>query len=235
MKYNLNRKSAAKPLLSEEGSTTIPKGSTGVKSGKRLVYRNVIYKITNLINGKFYIGSASYYNKRIGTHINLLQNNKHKNPYLQNSWSKYGRKCFSFEIIEHVDSQAKLLEKEQYWLDLTKCYDRNIGYNISKMAGSNLGNKMSEEAKKKIGDFWRGRKFDQRRIDNVRKARTEAQGKAILVYDKNFNLLYEYCSISETSRQCGVSVSAISKQCSKFKGSKISKNSKFIFRYKDIV
>lgn len=231
-----NRQSAAKPLSSqgeyEERSTTIPKGSTGRNTGKQPVYLNVIYKITNLVNNKFYIGSASYYDKRKGTHISRLNKQTHKNPHLQNAWNKYGRNNFVFEIIEQVSSQRKLLEREQYWLDLTKCYDRNIGYNISKIAGSNLGNKLSEEAKRKIGDFWRGKKFSQERINNIREQRTLEQGKAVNVYDNDMNLLYTFPSISETSRQLGVSIACVSKQCSKgFNTKKV----KYRFRYKDIV
>lgn len=83
-----NGQSAAKPLLNGEGSTTIPEGSTLKVEGKRPVYlreRYVIYKILNVITNKFYIGSASYYDKRIGTHVSKLRRNKHWNMYLQSA------------------------------------------------------------------------------------------------------------------------------------------------------
>lgn len=75
-----NGQSAAKPLLNGEGSTTIPEGSTLENEGKRPVYlkeRYVVYKITNNATGKFYIGSASYYDKRIGTHVSRLRRGTH--------------------------------------------------------------------------------------------------------------------------------------------------------------
>jgi len=76
-----NRQSAAKPLSNGEGSTTIPEGSTLTTSKrKRPVYlkeRYVIYKINNDVTGKFYIGSASYYDKRIGTHVSKLRKSTH--------------------------------------------------------------------------------------------------------------------------------------------------------------
>ena len=84
----LNRQSAAKPLSDGEGSTTIPEGSTLNNEGKRPVYlkeRYVVYKILNKTTSKFYIGSASYYDKRLGTHVSLLRRQKHWNPYMQSA------------------------------------------------------------------------------------------------------------------------------------------------------
>lgn len=236
-----NGQSAAKPLNLErngEGSTTILKRSTGLKSGKQVVYhriRNVVYKITNLKNGKIYVGSASYYDKRIGTHISRLRRNKHDNRYLQSTFNKYGESVLSFEILE-VCNQDNLLEKEQFWIDSTNCTDRKIGYNLCKFAHSKKGLPMPESAKKAIGDFFRGKKHSTERKNRTRRERTLAQGKSVFVYDKEMNFLNEYPSISETSRVLNVSISAISKQCSNSKPAlKKSKNSKYVFRYKDIV
>jgi hypothetical protein len=236
-----NGQSAAKPLnvdnTKEEGSTTIPQGSTGSNSGKWQLYtkiRHVIYKITCSGDNKFYIGSATYYAKRMDKHFWGLKNNKHVNPYMQNAYNKYGANSFSCEILEYC-TMDNLIEREQYWLDLTQCYDRTVGFNISKIAESKRGTKMPESAKIAIGNFWRGKKFSQERINNIRLARTREQGKTILCYDKDMNLVGEFVSISETARQLNVSISAISKQCSRKNGFKKSKNSNFIFRYKDIV
>lgn len=235
-----NRQSAAKSLninkIYEKSSTTILKGSTGVKTGKRPIYlkiRNVIYKITNIVNDKFYIGSASFYDKRIGTHISLLRKGEHDNIYLQSAFNKYGESNFRFEIIEAVDCKENLLNREQYWLDITKCYNRAIGYNLCRNAFSRIGQKMSPAARKKIGDFWRGKKFSKKRIMALIERATISQGKKILVYNKDFNLIHEFPSISQASRKLKISIAAISKQCSNLKGN--IKPRKYIFRYKDIV
>jgi hypothetical protein len=222
-----------------ESSTTISKESTGIKNtGKRPIYliRNVIYKIINNIDSKIYVGSAVYYSKRIDLHLYRLRRNKHHSSYLQNSFNKYGESNFKFEIIEEVDCKENLIKREQYYLDLYKPYDREFGYNMNKKAESRIGGKMPESAKIKIGNFWRGKKFSEQRVLNIRKARTETQGKAILVYDNNFNLIYEYPSISETSRQLKVSIATISKQCSKNRNkTRQRKDSLYNFKYKDIV
>jgi hypothetical protein len=223
-----------------EGSTTIPKGSTGTNcTGKRPVYlrkRNVIYRITNTVTGKFYIGSASWYDKRIGTHVARLRRNQHDNPHLQAAWNKYGEGSFSFEIVEEIKNESDLVEREQYWIINSGCLDPNIGYNINPIAGTTKGRRMPEDAKRKIGDFWRGKRFDSERIGRLRRDRTIAQGRSVYVYDKSMNLLHEFSSMSDCARKLGISISTISIQCSKRSGNiRAKKDSLYIFRYKDIV
>jgi len=43
-----------------------------------------IYKITNLKNGKVYIGSSKNIKRRLIEHKSRLKNNKHINKYFQN-------------------------------------------------------------------------------------------------------------------------------------------------------
>ena len=101
-----------------------------------------IYKITNVKNKKFYIGSAKNLYKRANWHINDLVKNKHKNPHLQNSYNKYGN-VFTFEIIK-LCNDNDLFEIEQYYLDTL-----NPEYNINKSATGRKG-PLREETKQKI-------------------------------------------------------------------------------------
>jgi len=132
-----------------------------------------IYKITNTVNGKIYIGCGANVARRWREHKSDLNLKRHNNCRLQNAWNKYWNVSFKFEVIEYCEKE-KLLEREQYWLDITKCYDRNIGYNIASVAGRNSGHKLSDEAKlkmsiaaknrstehkQKIGDGNRGKKI----------------------------------------------------------------------------
>ena len=48
-----------------------------------------IYRIRNLTNNKFYIGSAINLNKRKNQHFHYLRNNKHHNKPLQNSFLSF--------------------------------------------------------------------------------------------------------------------------------------------------
>ena len=90
-----------------------------------------IYKITNTINGKFYIGSSKNIENRWDVHKQHLRGKYHINPKLQHAWDFYGEDCFNFDVIEETPADEKLLfEREQHHLDLWKPYERKIGYNI---------------------------------------------------------------------------------------------------------
>lgn len=108
-----------------------------------------IYKILNKVNGKFYIGSAVNLSKCWREHQHHLNNGTHKNVHLQSAWNTYWDTSFEFIIIE-VCEKEKLLGREQYWIDTTKCCDRKIGYNLNLVAGNMLGFKHSEETKLKF-------------------------------------------------------------------------------------
>jgi len=116
-----------------------------------------IYKITNKVNGKIYIGSAYNLRNRIYTHKSRLRRGIHKNKHLQNAFNFYGEAKFVFEILEVVEDKKIILEREQFYLDLYVAYDTAIGYNIAKVAGNTAGvkpnattrRKMSEAAKKR--------------------------------------------------------------------------------------
>lgn len=123
-----------------------------------------IYKILNKINSKFYIGSAIDFTLRWAQHKYLLRLNEHDSSLLQNAWNKYGEENFEFIILERC-SIEDTLKREQHWLDETKCYDREIGYNFRKNAHSNLGAKWTQEHKDKISKSKKGRIPSQNEID----------------------------------------------------------------------
>lgn len=78
-----------------------------------------IYKITNLINDKFYIGASVDINMRYGTHMGRDAKKYSKVHEFYSDILKYGRENFKLEILE-VCSRDKLLKKEQYHFDLLK-------------------------------------------------------------------------------------------------------------------
>ena len=130
-----------------------------------------IYKIINLVDGKLYIGSSVRLRQRKHHHFSDLGKDKHSNNHLQNAYNKYGKDNFKWEVIEYVEFNEEkavlkinLLEREQYYLDLFKCYDDSLGYNILAIAGSRLGDRHTKETKKRIGDFNRGKKRTEEQI-----------------------------------------------------------------------
>lgn len=119
-----------------------------------------IYQILNTINGKFYLGSAVNFKNRWSNHKWYFANKNHPNRYFQSAWNKYGADNFKFRILQLVEDISKLREIEQNWLDWTQCYERTIGYNLYKIAGSPLGYKPSKETIEKRAAKLRGVKRD---------------------------------------------------------------------------
>ena len=87
-----------------------------------------VYKITNIVNDKFYIGSSKDVKSRWKQHRDKLRENRHGNAHLQNAWNKYGEENFLFEVIEECEPVVQF-EREQYYLNILNPFgDR--GYNI---------------------------------------------------------------------------------------------------------
>jgi group I intron endonuclease len=118
--------------------------------------RSGIYKIINMVNGKFYIGSAVNFQRRFYIHKNQLNLQKHRNSKLQRAWNKYGGAAFEFVAVEEVLNREQLIATEQSWLDLLRP-DLN-GYNICKVATSRLGVKASEETKSRMRNAQLGKR-----------------------------------------------------------------------------
>lgn len=111
---------------------------------ERYKYAIGVYKIINLINGKFYIGSTSreFYG-RYKQHVNTFKNNKNYCKKLNNAFKKYGIENFEFTLLE-ITTKENVISTEQKYLDL------GFDYNICLKANSKLGCKHSEETKNKL-------------------------------------------------------------------------------------
>jgi len=79
----------------------------------------IIYKTTNLVNGKFYIGKDEKNNP------NYLGSGK----ILKIAIKKYGTENFKKEILEECNNKKELNEKEKYWI--TTLSATTLGYNIA--------------------------------------------------------------------------------------------------------
>lgn len=165
-----------------------------------------IYKITNIINSKIYIGSAVNIDNRIKQHKHLLKNNKHFNSHLQTSYNKYGVSNFIYEIIEVVDIN-NLIEREQYWIKQLNVNDNKIGYNKRRIATSNLGIKYSDDAKEKLRISHLGHK----RNANTQMKISESQYIKICqltidgIYLKTFNSLQDAANSLGVNYTSGIS------------------------------
>jgi group I intron endonuclease len=88
-----------------------------------------IYKITNLVNNKCYIGQAVDYQKRFQDHKSALRNGHHDNYHLQNAWDKYHEDSFEFSVLEYAENYN---EREIFYITLYDATNEDYGYNFLK-------------------------------------------------------------------------------------------------------
>lgn len=120
-----------------------------------------VYTIGFLNTDKKYVGSTKNFAHRRSSHLSCLKNNKHSNSYLQNAFNKYGVEYITFTVLEHTLSDKKTLqEREQSWLDELKTYNRDTGFNLSKIAHLPTGSGNSDENKRRNqSKFMKGKQY----------------------------------------------------------------------------
>ena len=113
-----------------------------------------VYKIRNLTNDRFYIGSTVCFWTRWRSHRNALKGNYHANCFLLADYQKDKKAIFVFELIEEV-SINDLLKAEQKYLNQ---HFNNVNcYNLCQVAGNTLGRKFSSETKAKMSTHRKGK------------------------------------------------------------------------------
>lgn len=135
-----------------------------IMSQAKLFMSYIIYKITNLINNKIYIGQTVHtLQERWMGHVWDAKNKSYTNRPLLNAILKYGEDNFTIEPVEECYSKEELDAREIYWIDKLNTRDRNIGYNVSKggdrgAGGPNFkGHHHSEETRKKMSESRKGK------------------------------------------------------------------------------
>ena len=92
--------------------------------------RGFIYKITNTINGKSYIGQTiQNVKERFYQHCATKCSKAVSNMAIHRAIKKYGKSNFTVEVIEEIDS-TNLNDRERYWIKYYNSY--NNGYNSTK-------------------------------------------------------------------------------------------------------
>ncbi len=92
----------------------------------------VIYKITNKINGKMYIGiTTKPVGLRISSYKSATKSEKRTKHRVVMAMKKYGFENFVFEAIDVATSKEELKQKEIHYIALFNSTNVNIGYNVS--------------------------------------------------------------------------------------------------------
>lgn len=115
-------------------------------------FYGVIYKVTNLVNGKIYIGQTKQdFYKRKRYHLFCLRNGCQFVFY--RAMRKYGLDNFEWEIIDEAHNEKDIIQKEIYWIDFYKSYiyaENSNGYNMTIGGEGTKGRIVSDETRKRL-------------------------------------------------------------------------------------
>jgi len=123
---------------------------------KNITKNSGIYKLTNTINGKIYIGKAKSVYARIASHKCAKSN-----TYIHHAIRKHKWENFEIEILHEFNISVDkfiLLALEVAFIDFYNSIDKNIGYNLTLFGSDTTGFKFSEESKLKISNSLKGKR-----------------------------------------------------------------------------
>jgi len=133
----------------------------------------IIYKATNVINNKVYIGQTI---KSLEQRKHRHESGKHELFIFQRAIQKYGKENFDWEILDVFYSKEDAKEKEQLYIWLNNSWeDRSKGYNLTR--GGEWGDTISHHPHKK--------EIIERQVQTAFKNNSYKRGKDNSRYGKN--------------------------------------------------
>lgn len=180
----------------------------------------LIYKITNNINGKIYIGQTTRtLSKRIIGYKHEARYKPDSRP-ITRAMNKYGFENFTFEVLEdNIESITTLNKRERYYIETLQSMVGKNGYNVE-LGGNGVG-KHSEETKRKISEAQRGE------LNHMWGAFGAASPSSKRVIDLTTGTTYG--AAMEAARVLGLNFSHICAVCRGTRGSTGNR----VFRYLD--
>lgn len=199
--------------------------------------KTIIYKITNLNNNKVYIGQTSRnIEDRWKGHLRhaFLSNRPNDlNTKLYIMMRNEGINHLKIEEIETIiGTRYEGDQAETKWISEYDSTNPEKGYNTDKG-----GHVISEKCRKARINQMIGSKLKDKQLEVVRENGMK-MAKAVCQYDKNMNLIGEYPSIIEASRQTGCDRRTIQRQLKGESGigtPRSISNLKYIWMYKESV
>jgi len=115
----------------------------------------IIYKATNKINGKIYIGqTVKSLDKRMKRHI---RDTKRLNTYFSRALKKYGKENFEWKIIVECNSLEELNKTEVEMIEKCNTFESENGYNTTSGGEKVRGFKISKKVRKEMSEKRKGK------------------------------------------------------------------------------
>lgn len=151
-----------------------------------------IYKITNKINGKFYIGLSVDIKRRFNEHKSPCRFQKIKTP-IARAIKKYGLANFSFDILELVECKSKLCEREVFWISKMK-----PEYNLTSGGDGVRDYVVSEDVKEILRDYGKKQWNSLTKVEKQKRILNNLKGqpKGHIVSESTRNKLRE-CNLGK--------------------------------------
>lgn len=128
-----------------------------------------VYVIKNIANSKCYVGSSIDCRSRRKDHLFRLRKGSHHNKEMQKEFRQFGENAYQFSVLEKVENEEKLIELEQYYIDLMQ-----PEYNIRIRADSNSGIVLgphSKEWREKISLGQKGKTLSEETKSKISRAK----------------------------------------------------------------
>lgn len=173
-----------------------------------------VYKITNKLNNKIYIGGTSNsIQKRFRMH--LAKALKGFESPLYRAIREFGEENFDISVVETCKNSEELDNREIYWIANLSSTNPEIGYNVK--AGGNI--------------FYHNTSTKSK-ISRIHKGKVSEKREAILQYDCLGNFVAEYPSLTEAANKNNICRSSIIRGLKK-EVVRPTKNNNSMWFYKD--
>lgn len=204
----------------------------------------IIYKITNKIDNKIYIGQTTRSMRvRWYEHCSKKENCKRLNRAI----NKHGKENFTIEQIDSAQTIEELNEKEIHWITYYKSNDKKLGYNIelgglNKFTGEETKKKLKQRTHpSKFYDSWSDKLKGIKKWSNINYKKPKSKEHSLNISknchknqpisqcDLDGNLIRDFETITQASTLTGIGRSIISACCT----GRTKKGKGFIWKYRE--